>query len=210
MDCTAQHKLPQCRQELRSWCNGCNSEVLPRHHARSPAAGMACSWSSRMPCSQGKQSSPFLPAAGSQQTLFGEGPLQAAPRKLLWNSCVSVMHLAASMLLLCKGPTLRCLLRITKSIEASPSCMCRKSAIGRHTGDLAAWLQLALFLVQERAQPSSQWGPYVQSLPEDPDLLVLWPEGDLQLLEGSQLLGTVLEYRFAGVHLGAVSHCLDH
>eukprot|EP00891_Asterochloris_glomerata_P003649 jgi/Astpho2/3649/Aster-07852 len=71
----------------------------------------------------------------------------------------------------------------------------RKSAIGRHTGDLAAWLQLALFLVQERAQPSSQWGPYVQSLPEDPDLLVLWPEGDLQLLEGSQLLGTVLEYR---------------
>ena len=59
-----------------------------------------------------------------------------------------------------------------KATTSSP-CSCRTPAMGGPTSDLASWLQLALFLVQEHP------------LMLQPDLPVLRPEGDLQLFTGT-------------------------
>lgn len=76
----------------------------------------------------------------------------------------------------------------TKAVAASP--------IGPEVAGLQPWLQLALFLLHERAKGgASEWAAYIAALPAAPDTPVLWSEGELAELQGSQLLGLVQGYR---------------
>ena len=66
---------------------------------------------------------------------------------------------------------------------------------------LEPWLQLALFLLHERAMgragrgSSEPYAGYVMSLPTDPLLPLVWSEEELRWLEGTQLLDTLRSYR---------------
>jgi [ribulose-bisphosphate carboxylase]-lysine N-methyltransferase len=66
---------------------------------------------------------------------------------------------------------------------------------------LEPWLQIAVFLIAERARllaggaPSSPFSAYVASLPEELDTPLAWSEAELAELEGTQVLATALSYR---------------
>eukprot|EP00882_Tetradesmus_deserticola_P024104 GHRQ01026330.1.p1 GENE.GHRQ01026330.1~~GHRQ01026330.1.p1 ORF type:complete len:451 (+),score=161.10 GHRQ01026330.1:119-1471(+) len=71
----------------------------------------------------------------------------------------------------------------------------QKSAIGKYVGSLEPWLQLALLLLAEKGQPGSSWSQYISSLPSQPNSPLFWSDEELQLLEGTQLLESVLGYK---------------
>lgn len=72
-----------------------------------------------------------------------------------------------------------------------------KSMIGKEVKGLEPWLQIALFLVAERAAPTSQFKPYISSLPNKPNLLTFWSDSELRELEGTQLLESLEGYKYA-------------
>ncbi|KAK9806256.1 hypothetical protein WJX72_007461 [[Myrmecia] bisecta] len=71
----------------------------------------------------------------------------------------------------------------------------QQSEIGSFVADLEPWVQIALFLLHERRQPRSEWRAYLDSLPAEPDTPLSWTNGELEWLEGTQLLGSVYDYR---------------
>ena len=71
------------------------------------------------------------------------------------------------------------------------------SRIGPAVEGLEPWVRLALFLLHERSQPGSQWGPYLDSLPDTPGSPLFWSDAELAELEGSQVLASVVGYRCA-------------
>jgi hypothetical protein len=50
----------------------------------------------------------------------------------------------------------------------------KKSDIGRSVEGQRPWVKLALFLIKERANPSSKWLPYIDSLPQTLDSTLFW------------------------------------
>jgi [ribulose-bisphosphate carboxylase]-lysine N-methyltransferase len=71
---------------------------------------------------------------------------------------------------------------------------------------LEPWLQIAVFLVAERAHvlsggaadsanTNTEFSTYVSSLPEELDTPLAWSEAELAELEGTQVLATALSYR---------------
>lgn len=77
----------------------------------------------------------------------------------------------------------------------------QQSKIGPHVEGMEPWLQMALFLLHERATAGSGRGRqaphtgYIMSLPLDPLLPLVWTEEELEYLQGTQLLDTLLGYR---------------
>ena len=71
----------------------------------------------------------------------------------------------------------------------------QKSPIGAHVQSLEGWLQIALFLLHERASPGSAWRQYLDSLPGQPQMPLFWAEAELAELRGTQLLASVEGYR---------------
>eukprot|EP00878_Enallax_costatus_P013966 GHUV01014605.1.p1 GENE.GHUV01014605.1~~GHUV01014605.1.p1 ORF type:complete len:347 (+),score=91.08 GHUV01014605.1:276-1316(+) len=71
----------------------------------------------------------------------------------------------------------------------------QQSSIGRYIASLEPWLQLALVLLAERAAPGSRLRSYISSLPSQLDSPVFWSEKELQLLQGTQLLESVMGYK---------------
>lgn len=71
----------------------------------------------------------------------------------------------------------------------------QQSNIGRYIAALEPWLQLALLLLAERANSSSRLRPYISSLPSQPDSPLFWTDEEVQLLQGTQLLESVLGYK---------------
>ncbi|KAK9868112.1 hypothetical protein WJX84_011104 [Apatococcus fuscideae] len=84
----------------------------------------------------------------------------------------------------------------------------RRSQIGPHVDGLEPWLQLALFLLHERAMQEAgkaagaPFTGYIMSLPQEPLLPLVWREEELGWLDGTQLLDTLAGYRqfFEGRH----------
>lgn len=70
-----------------------------------------------------------------------------------------------------------------------------QSALGATVADLEPWLAVALFILQERANPNSQWAPYLATLPAEVASPVAWTDSELEQLIGTQLLATVESYR---------------
>jgi hypothetical protein len=96
------------------------------------------------------------------------------------------------------------LLTVPDSAWITPETVA-KSRIGKALVGLEPWLQLALFLIAERANPLSEYKPYVDALPTNPDLLTFWSDAELDELEGTQLLDSVQGYR-----CGYRCHILRH
>lgn len=75
----------------------------------------------------------------------------------------------------------------------------QQSSIGKYIQGLEPWLQLALLLMAERAQPggSSKLGPYLASASSSSVMRspLFWSEDELQLLQGTQLLESVRGYK---------------
>jgi histone-lysine N-methyltransferase SETD3 len=75
--------------------------------------------------------------------------------------------------------------------------LARESDIGRQLAEADAFVSdglyaLAVFLLAARRDPSSQWQPYLESLPSHtPDVLAMWDETALSLLAGSPVLRRV-------------------
>lgn len=70
-----------------------------------------------------------------------------------------------------------------------------KSSIGSAVAELAPWLQVALFLISERAAGSaSPWAAYLQMLPEAPPSPLFWNAPERDLLAGTQLLQSLEAY----------------
>ena len=72
-----------------------------------------------------------------------------------------------------------------------------KSSIGGLLQGLEGWLQIALFLLHERSSDSAAWAPYVDALPEQPQMPLFWSDAELAELQGTQLLSSVEGYRHA-------------
>lgn len=72
-----------------------------------------------------------------------------------------------------------------------------KSKIGKEVKGLEPWLQIALFLVAERAAPSSQFNAYISCLSSQPNLLTFWNDSELRELQGTQLLESLEGYKYA-------------
>ena len=86
----------------------------------------------------------------------------------------------------------QCLLSVPDSSWISLQVVA-KSSIGPSVASLEPWLQLALFVLS--GLQDSAWSRYLLSLPTSLDVPLLWEEDELDLLEGTQLLSTVLGYR---------------
>jgi len=67
--------------------------------------------------------------------------------------------------------------------------------LGPYVRDLEPWLAVALFLAAEHVNPSSPWSAYLASLPNELASPVAWPDAELELLRGTQLLHSVQGYR---------------
>lgn len=67
--------------------------------------------------------------------------------------------------------------------------------IGPFCRNLRPWVALALFLLSEKAKPSSPWRPYIDILPHTLDSPLFWSDEELAQLEGTQLLGSILGYQ---------------
>ncbi len=72
-----------------------------------------------------------------------------------------------------------------------------RSPLGPLVAGLEPWLQLALFLLAERAAPRSPWRPYLDALPEECGAPLFWSDAELAELEGTQVLTSVRGYRRA-------------
>eukprot|EP00879_Flechtneria_rotunda_P027161 GHRR01029036.1.p1 GENE.GHRR01029036.1~~GHRR01029036.1.p1 ORF type:complete len:413 (+),score=108.05 GHRR01029036.1:175-1413(+) len=73
--------------------------------------------------------------------------------------------------------------------------LAQSSAIGKHIAQLEPWLQLALLLLVEKANPGSKLQQYISSLPSQPNSPLFWSDDELQLLQGTQLLESILGYK---------------
>jgi hypothetical protein len=71
----------------------------------------------------------------------------------------------------------------------------QKASIGKFIGSLELWLQLTLLLLAEKGQPGSSLSQYISSLPSQPNSPLFWSDEELQMLEGTQLLDSVLGYK---------------
>lgn len=71
----------------------------------------------------------------------------------------------------------------------------QQSSIGKYIGSLEPWLQLALLLLAERSNPGSKLQPYISSLPSQLDSPLFWSDEELRLLQGTQLLESVMGYK---------------
>ncbi|WIA29476.1 hypothetical protein OEZ86_011977 [Tetradesmus obliquus] len=71
----------------------------------------------------------------------------------------------------------------------------QKAAIGKYIGALEPWLQLTLLLLAEKGQPGSSLSQYISSLPSQPNSPLFWSDEELQMLEGTQLLESVMGYK---------------
>jgi hypothetical protein len=77
----------------------------------------------------------------------------------------------------------------------------QQSSIGKYIQGLEPWLQLALLLLSERAQPggSSRMGPYLAAAADSSSMVMrsplFWSEEELLLLQGTQLLESVRGYK---------------
>eukprot|EP00250_Pteridium_aquilinum_P005644 c15711_g1_i1 orf=606-2153(-) len=67
--------------------------------------------------------------------------------------------------------------------------------IGPFCENLRPWVALVLFLLYEKARPSSPWRPYLDILPSTLDSPLFWSDEELAQLEGTQLLGSILGYQ---------------
>jgi len=74
-----------------------------------------------------------------------------------------------------------------------------RSPLGPLVAGLEPWLQLALFLLAERAAPRSPWRPYLDALPAACGAPLFWSDAELAELEGTQVLTSVRGYRRAPV-----------
>ena len=72
-----------------------------------------------------------------------------------------------------------------------------KSSIGSHVQELESWLQIALFLLHERASPDTAWREYIDTLPSQPQMPLFWSDAELAELQGTQLLASVEGYKCA-------------
>lgn len=75
------------------------------------------------------------------------------------------------------------------------SATAQQTSIGAYIASLEPWLQLALTLLTERANPGSKLRSYISSLPSQLDSPLFWTDEELQLLQGTQLLESVLGYK---------------
>lgn len=77
----------------------------------------------------------------------------------------------------------------------------QQSSIGKYIQGLEPWLQLALLLLAERAQPggSSKLGPYLAAAADSSSTVMrsplFWSEEELEMLQGTQLLESVRGYK---------------
>jgi [ribulose-bisphosphate carboxylase]-lysine N-methyltransferase len=71
----------------------------------------------------------------------------------------------------------------------------QKSAAGQLIGNLEPWLQVALFLLIEKANSRSSYQPYFSSLSGSLDTPLFWSDKELALLEGTQLLQNLQAYK---------------
>lgn len=67
--------------------------------------------------------------------------------------------------------------------------------IGPFCTNFRPWVALALFLLFEKARPSSPWRAYIDILPDTLDSPLFWSDEELAELEGTQLLGSILGYQ---------------
>jgi [ribulose-bisphosphate carboxylase]-lysine N-methyltransferase len=91
-------------------------------------------------------------------------------------------------------------LAVPDSAWVTPSTA-QQSSIGKYIQGLEPWLQLALLLMVERAQPGggSKLGPYLAAAADSSSSVLrsplFWSEDELQLLQGTQLLESVRGYK---------------
>lgn len=73
----------------------------------------------------------------------------------------------------------------------------KKSPVGKHVAGLEPWLQITLALVAERFGSSSnpEFKAYVDSLPSSTNSPLFWSDEQLQMIQGTQLLESVMGYR---------------
>jgi len=89
-------------------------------------------------------------------------------------------------------------LSVPKSLWMSVETAGQSPAVGAHVQGLRPWVALALHLLDERSKgDDSRWAPYIRSLPQEGELAspMFWPDEDLALLQGTQLLSSAMGYR---------------
>ncbi|CAI7797033.1 unnamed protein product [Closterium sp. NIES-54] len=69
-----------------------------------------------------------------------------------------------------------------------------RTDIGAVCGDVRPWVALALFIIRERGNPTSEWAPYLDTLPATLNSPLLWSEEELKMLEGTQVLALQQQY----------------
>lgn len=75
-----------------------------------------------------------------------------------------------------------------------------KSRIGHAVVDEPGWVQLALLLTTEANNTASPWSSYFEDFRCKTSLpIVLWSKQELQELQGTQVLSTAMQYRYAHV-----------
>lgn len=86
------------------------------------------------------------------------------------------------------------LLSVPDNLWVTPQSVA-SSSIGSMVQELPPWIQIALFLLSERARGhNSPWSAYVQALPSHPPSPLLWPQDARKLLESTQLLQSLEGY----------------
>lgn len=72
----------------------------------------------------------------------------------------------------------------------------KNSSIGTSVSELEQWLQISLYLVQQRfGSGSSSSNTYIGLLPGTSDSPLFWTDEQLSLLQGSQILQSVIAYK---------------
>ncbi|CAI5487550.1 unnamed protein product [Closterium sp. Naga37s-1] len=69
-----------------------------------------------------------------------------------------------------------------------------RTDIGAVCGDVRPWVALALFIIRERGNPTSEWAPYLDTLPTSLNSPLLWTDEELKMLEGTQVLALQQQY----------------
>lgn len=73
------------------------------------------------------------------------------------------------------------------------------SPIGPYIRNLEPWLQLALFLLNEKSNRDAPWRQYIDQLPETLSSPAFWTDEELQSIRGTQLHESALGYRYVSL-----------
>jgi len=83
---------------------------------------------------------------------------------------------------------------VPESTWLSPNAV-QQSSIGKSVDGFEPWLQLSLFLLAEKANPTGTWKGYMDTLPAVLDSPLFWSEDELAMVRGTQLLENVSAYK---------------